>query len=180
MRKASILIFSSVMLLFCSCSTIHLKDRKEKDKYLSSSSYDELNGSYNNLKHEATTLHKTLLSNFDHESPHNQKDLIVKVDTPNENTIVLSVVDNETVIDSLIIKGRYRRGYFKLRREWRSNFIAGPLLWVLASKMKYIGLSKENQLVIIDDGGGGTMFLVVFPIFAAGTGQSINEYERLD
>jgi hypothetical protein len=90
------------------------------------------------------------------------------------------VLDNEFTIDSLTIKGKYRRGYFKVKRQWDASFIAGPLLWVLGDNFKYVGLTEENKLVIINSGSGGVMLLVAFPIFGAGSGQFENEYERIE
>ncbi|WKZ76300.1 MAG: hypothetical protein QY303_05245 [Vicingaceae bacterium] len=87
-------------------------------------------------------------------------------------------MDNETVIDSLTIKGKYRKGYFKVRTEVKANFIAGPLLWVLAENTKYIGITNDNNLVILNSGGSGFLLLIAFPIFAASGGQTTIEYER--
>ncbi len=104
--------------------------------------------------------------------------MIVNITPIGKNKIILKVVDNQSVIDSLTIKGKYRRGYFKMRRQWNTSFIAGPLLWILGDNLKYLGLTKENKLVIIDSGSGGVMLLVAFPIFGEGSGQFENEYER--
>ncbi len=79
----------------------------------------------------------------------------------------------------MTIKGKYRRGYFKMKRQYSTNFIAGPLLWILGDNFKYLGLTKDNKLIIIDSGNGGVMLFVIFPIFGSGSGQFENEYERI-
>ncbi len=165
-------------LLVCSCSTIRLKSRKGLDIHLDAKSFDKLSGNYKNSKNDTINFRKTLYSNFNYDSLYKQKNLIVNFTPIDKNTIKLKVLDNETALDSLTIKGKYRRGYFKMRRQWSTSFIAGPLLWILGDNLKYIGLTKENKLVIIDSGSGGVMLLVVFPIFAAGSGQFENEYEQ--
>ena len=168
----------SLTLLVCSCSTIRLKSRKGLDIHLDAKSFDKLSGNYKNSKNDTINFRKTLYSNFNYDSLYKQKNLIVNFTPIDKNTIKLKVLDNETALDSLTIKGKYRRGYFKMRRQWSTSFIAGPLLWILGDNLKYIGLTKENKLVIIDSGSGGVMLLVAFPIFAAGSGQFENEYEQ--
>jgi hypothetical protein len=46
--------------------------------------------------------------------------------------------------------------------------------------LKYIGLTKENNLVILNSGNSGVMFALFFPVFAAGSGQFVNEYNRVE
>jgi len=173
-----ILIILSLTLLFCSCSTIRLKSRKGKDLHLDASFFNKLSGDFKNSKNDTINFRKTLYNNFNYDTVYRQKDLIVNITPIDKHKIKLKVLDNETFIDSLTITGKYRRGYFKVRRQWSTSFIAGPLLWILGDNLKYIGLTKENKLVIIDSGSGGVMLLVAFPISAAGSGQFENEYER--
>ena len=180
MTRNSILLIFSLALLICSCSTIKLKSRKGKDIHLDKSSFDTLSGSFKNTKNDTVHFQRTLFSNFDYDTVYNQKNLIVNFTPVDKHQIKLKVLDNEFTIDSLTIKGKYRRGYFKVRRQWDASFIAGPLLWVLGDNFKYVGLTKENKLVIINSGSGGVMLLVAFPIFGAGSGQFENEYERIE
>jgi len=173
-----ILIILSLTLLVCSCSTVRLKSRKGKDIHLDKSSFEKLSGDFKNSKNDTINFRRTLYNNFSYDTVYRQKDLIVKITPIDKNKIKLKVIDNQYAIDSLTIKGKYRRGYFKMKRQWSTSFIAGPLLWILGDNLKYLGLTKENKLVIIDSGSGGVMLLVAFPIFGAGSGQFENEYER--
>jgi len=125
-------------------------------------------------------LGRTLYNNFNYDTISRQKDLVVNITPIDKHEIKLKVLDNEFTIDSLTIKGKFRRGYFKVRRQWEASFIVGPLVWVLGDNFKYVGLTKENKLVIINSGSGGVMLLVAFPIFGAGSGPFENEYERVE
>lgn len=178
MTGKRIIIFLSLTFLVCSCSTVRLKSRIGKDQHLDVNSFDKLSGDFKNSKNDTVYLYRTLYNNFNYDTIYRQKDLSVNLTPIDKNKVKLKVFDKETVIDSLTIKGKYRRGYFKVRREVNANFIAGPLLWVLAENTKYIGLTKDNNLVIMNSGGSGFLLLIALPIFAAGGGQTEVEYER--
>ena len=178
MKRNRIIFFLSLTLFVCSCSTVRLKSREGLDIHLESNSFYKLRGNYKNSENDTLNFRKTLYSNFNYDSLYRQKDFVVNCTPIDKNTIKLKVLDKQTTVDSLIITGKYRRGYFKIKRQWSTSFIAGPLLWTLGDNLKYIGLTKENKLVIIDSGIGGVMLLVAFPIIANGSGQFENEYER--
>jgi hypothetical protein len=179
MTRNIFLILLSLNLMLCSCSTISLKCRRGKDIDLDANSYDKLIGDFNNSMNDTIRLGRTLYNNFNYDTISRQKDLVVNITPVDKHELKLKVFDNEFKVDSLKIKGRYRRGYFKVRRQWSANFIVGPLVWILGDNFKYIGLTNENNLVILNSGSGGAMLLVAFPIFAAGSGQFENEYERI-
>lgn len=178
MTRSKVVVFLSLIFLVCSCSTISLKTRNGLDVELEANSFDQLRGNFNNTVNDTMNVHKTLYSNFNDDTIYIQKNLIVSVAPIDRKTIKLTLLDNETVIDSLTISGRYRRGYFKIKRQWSTRFIAGPMLWVLGDNFKYLGVTKENKLVILDSGGGGVMLLLALPIFAAGGRQTEVVYER--
>jgi hypothetical protein len=179
MTRKSILLIFSLALLICSCSTIKLKGRNGKDKHLDKSSFDTLSGSFKNTKNETVHFQRTLCSNFDCDTVYSRKNLIINFTPIDQHEIKLKVLDNEFTIDSITIKGKYRRGYFKVRRQWSTSFIVGPLVWILGDNFKYIGLTNEDNLFILNSGSGGVMLFVAFPIFGAGSGQFENEYERI-
>jgi len=179
MTRNSILLIFSLAFLICSCSTIKLKSRKGKDIHLDKSSFVALSGSFKNTKNDTLPFQMELFSNFNYDTPYSQKNLIINFTPVDKHELKLKVFDNEFTVDSLTIKGTYRRGYFKVRRQWSASFIVGPLVWILGDNFKYIGLTNENNLVILNSGSGGVMLLVAFPIFGAGSGQFENEYERI-
>ncbi len=178
MTQKSIIIFLSLILLVCSCSTGRLKSRIGKDQHLDENSFDKLSGDFKNSKSDTVYSYRTLYNNFNYDTIYRQQDLTVNFSPIDKNKIKLKVFDNETAIDSLTIKGRFRKGYFKVRRQVNANFIVGPLVWVLAENTKYIGLTKDNNIVIMNSGGSGFLLLIALPIFAAGGGQTEVEYER--
>lgn len=179
MNRIRIIIIFNWVFIGLSCSTITLKSREGLDQHVDYNSFEKLNGNYKNSKNDTVNSYKSLYYNFKIDSLYQQKKLIVNLNVLDKNNIKIKLIDNERVIDSLIIKGKFRGGYFKIKRQWNTSFIAGPLLWILVDNIKYVGLTKANQLVIIDSGTGGIMLLVVFPIFAAESGQFENEYERI-
>ena len=178
MKSSRIIFLLILTITFCSCSTIRLSHREGKDIQLDNNSLGKLNGNYSNITLDTNHINRTLFNNFRYDSVYKQTNLSVNITPIDNKTINLKLLNNNILIDSLTIKGNYRRGYFKIRRQWNTSFIAGPLLWILGDNFKYLGLTNENNLVIVNSGGGGVMLLIVIPIFAAGGGQLENEYER--
>lgn len=169
----------TITLIVYSCSSVRLNNRKDSDIYLDANSYNKIGGNYNNLKVDTIKSYRSLYSNFNFDSIYKQKNIIINFDPINKNTINLKVINNGKAIDSLSIKGKYRRGYFKMRRNWNINFIAGPFLWIINDNIKYLGLSKDDNLIILNSGSGGVMMLVAFPIFATQSTPFENEYIRI-
>lgn len=180
MTRSLTIVFLSLTILPCSCSIVRLNSRKGLDIYLDTNTFDKLNGNYKNTLNDSLNYRRTVYSNFNYDSLFLQKDLIVSIRAIDKNKIALKLLDKASLIDSLTLKGTYRRGYFKTKREWNADFIAGPLLWIIGDNFKYLGLTKENKLVVINSGSAGVMLLVLFPIFSAGSGQFENEYERVN
>jgi hypothetical protein len=167
MEEKKILLFLSVTLFLFSCSTIRLRGRESKDVYLDATSFEKLSGEYKNRNIDSLDFYKTLYGTFTDESLDCKEELVINLTPIDKNTIKLKASNHQSKCDSLIIKGKYKRGYFKVNRAWSINFMAGPLLWSLNDNPKYIGLTKENKLLILHSGHGGTMFFLAIPIFAA-------------
>ncbi len=178
MKGARILFLLILTITFCSCSTIRLSHRKEKDIHLDQTSFKKLNGNYSNITLDTNHINRTLFDNFQYDSVYKQTNLSVNITAVDNKTIHLKLLNNDILMDSLTIKGNYRRGYFKIRRQWNTSFITGPLLWILGDNFNYLGLTNENNLVVVNSGGGGVMLLIVIPIFAAGGKQFESEYAR--
>ena len=143
------------------------------------SSFYKINGDYKNSNSDTLYFQSTLYNKFNDNTIYRKNELQINIEALDKHHIKLRVFDNETIIDSLTIKGKYRRGYFKIKRQWNSSFIFGPLIWELGDNFKYLGVTKEYKLVIIDSGNGGVMLLVALPIMGAGGGQVEHEYERI-
>jgi hypothetical protein len=176
--KIIVSVFFSV-LFFSSCTTIKLAERESKDIEITKESFQKLQGTFSNIGLDTNHRNRTLLSNFLTDSIYSKEELCLQIEPINQKSIMLKVWNQDNLVESVAVKGKFRRGYFKVRRQWSSSFIAGPLLWILSDDLKYIGLTNTNNLVVINSGGGGLMLLVVVPIFAAGGLQFENEYVRI-
>lgn len=165
-----------------SCSVIRVKGRAAKDQQLDATNYQQLNGTFSMGLTDSTAnfYERPLWMHFSSDTlidPHNWK---VKLKAPHAKTLQVSIYQNDSLVDETRVKGRFHNGYFKTRRQFRANGIAGPLLWVLTEDFKYVGLTNENNLIVLNSGGSGFLLLVAIPMFAAGGGQFSNEYERLE
>jgi len=169
--------------LASSCKTVNLATRNGKDLQLSSTDFTKFNGIYSNLPTDTNHLNRTLYCNF--TKGNKSKDTIckqihynVKVLSTDPKTLTLELNDNGITIQNVTLKGKYKNGYFKVKRQFNFSGIVGPLVWVFGEHINYIGLSKDNNLVVFDSGGSGALFIIVLPIFVAGGDERNNEYLR--
>ncbi|MGZ5243407.1 MAG: hypothetical protein ACXWW0_05915 [Bacteroidia bacterium] len=174
------ILFLANCLIFYSCSTININGRNNKDIELNQYNYEHLNGTFSNSIIDSSQLRRTLIGNFKYDTTFANSNYKVRLNSIDNRTIELKLLFKDSLITNYLVEGKYKNGYFKVRRQWKTNFIAGPLLWILGDDLKYIGITKENNLIIINSGGGGIMFLIAIPIFAASGGQFENQYLRKD
>jgi hypothetical protein len=159
-----------------SCSSAKLSARYNKDVELNDSNFDQLKGNYSNFTTDTIHRNRTLFSNFQTDTLYSKSAYTVEIIPIGNKMLELRLNRNDTLMSSIRINGKYRKGYFKVKRQWNSEFIVGPLVWLLGDNLKYVGLTKSDDLVILSS-SGGVMLLIVFPIFAAGT-QNENVYAR--
>lgn len=172
------LIISTVV--FSACSSVKLTGRNEKDSVLNSNNYNQLKGRYSNISLDTIQYNHTLIGNFQFDTLFKQKEIsFVTIEPIDDRTLNLKLFKSDSNICALTITGKYQNGYFKVKRQWNTSFIAGPLLWVLGENLKYIGLTKENNLVVANSGGSGVLLLTALPLFVAGGGHYENEYQRI-
>lgn len=161
------------------CSSVKLANRYGKDIELTSANFNQLTGKYSNTSLDTIHFNRTLIGNFQFDTLFKQKESsFVIIEPLDEKTLILKLIKSDINICALTVKGKFRKGYFKVKREWKASFIAGPLLWILGENLNYLGLTSENNLVLVNSGGSGFLLLIAFPIFAAGAGQTEIEYER--
>jgi hypothetical protein len=171
------LIISTVV--FSACSSVKLTSRYGKDIELTPTNFNQLEGKYSNISLDSVHYFRTLIGNFQFDTLFKQKESSFVIIEPLDNkTLNLKLFKADSNICELTVKGKFKNGYFKVKRQWTTSFIAGPLLWILGDNLKYLGLTNENNLVIVNSGGGGAMLLIAIPIFAAGGGQYENEYAK--
>lgn len=173
-------LFAVMALITCSCSTINLSNRKGKDAHLSKDSYHQLEGVFYNGTIDSLPKRYTLYNQLKYDSAHQQEHFRVRVIPIDDKSIRFELLDNNKLLDSLIINGKYRKGYFKAKKKRNVNFIAGPLLWIVSDNFKCLGLTKGGDMVIINSGGSGIMWFIILPIFSASAGQSETEYGRVE
>lgn len=174
--KATTILLCIIALSLCACSNIRLNKRKGLDLHLEKRNYLQLSGTYQNI----SSSKRTCYGLFKEDSLFRKHDYTIKLVPINKNKLLIKLVDSPFEIDSVLLKGKLRRGYFKIKPQWQVQGIAGPFLWILSDQVTYVGLNKENKLVTLDSGYGGVMFLLAFPVMANGTGQIVNEYERIN
>lgn len=161
------------------CSSLKLANRCGKDIQLTSANFNQLKGVYSNTSLDTIHFNRTLIGNFQFDTLFKQeKSSLVTIEPLDDKTININYFNADSNICALTVKGKFRKGYFKVKREWKVSFIAGPLLWILGENLNYVGLTSENNLVVVNSGGSGFLLLIAFPIFAAGAGQTEIEYER--
>ncbi len=167
------------VLLLSSCSNVKLAGRVGKDIEINKGNFQKLAGTFSNAGLDTNHRYRTLSSNFLNDTIYFKEALSLQIEPIDQKSFTLNVWNEDKLMESFIVKGKFKRGYFKVRRRWNTSFIAGPFLWILGDDLKYLGITNTNNLVVINSGGGGAMLLIVIPIFAAGGGQFENEYVRI-
>jgi hypothetical protein len=174
-------------LLVFSCSTVNLTTRKGKDIQLSSNDYLKLKGTFSNQSLDTNRFNfkRTLYENFTFDTlGRRQTGFYADILPLDEKTLTVNLYRHDKLytqdelIKSVTLKGKFKSGYFKVKRQYPKKFIAGPLLWVFGEHLSYIGLTKDNNLVVLDSGGAGVLLVVVIPIFVVGGDRHEYEYER--
>jgi len=164
-----------------------LTPRKGKDILLNSNNYLKLKGTYSNQSLDTNRFNfkRGLFENFTLDTlGRRQAGFYSDIIPIDESTLTVNLYRHDKLytqdelIKSVTLKGKFKSGYFKVKRKYPTKFIAGPLLWVLGEHESYIGLTKENNLVILDSGGAGILLLVVVPFFVAGGDRHEYEYSR--
>ena len=175
-------------LLIFSCSTVNLTARKGKDLQLNSNEYLKLKGTYSNQPIDTNrfSFKRTLYENFTLDTlGKRQPGFYAEILPIDEKTLTVNLYRHDKLytqdelIKSVTLKGKFKSGYFKVKRQYPKKFIAGPVLWIFVEHLSYIGLTNDNNLVVLDSGGTGVLLLVVIPIFVAGGDRHDYEYTRM-
>ena len=184
---STIVPFIFLTLLTSSCSTVNLTPRKGKDISLTPTDYLKLKGTYSNqtLDTNRYNFKRGLFENFTLDTlGRRQSGFYSEIIPVDERTLTVNLYRHDKIyiqdelIKSITLKGGFKRGYFKVKRKYPTKFIAGPLLWILGEHQSYIGLTKDNNLVVLDSGGAGVLLLVIVPFFVAGGDRHDYEYSR--
>jgi hypothetical protein len=168
-----------LIVLTCSCSSVRLKGREEKP--LDAEKLHELKGSYLNGRSDSLDFYnRQLFRQLGKDTTTRNDGCRVEILPQDANTLEVLLFDGDQLVADATVKGRFKRGYFRVRREWQVKGVAGPILWMMSENVKYIGLTNDNDLVVLHSGGSGMLFFLALPLFAAGGGQFENTYQRLE
>lgn len=175
MQKSFVILFLTCLTI-SSCSTIHLNERYKKDRDLGDTSFHNLKGFYNNYS-TSYDSNNTVISMLNPDALNLAKDLKLNLEPIDNKTLKVNFYSKDTFVSTSTFKGKYKRGYFKIKRVWTKHFVLGPLFWGLGNNIKYIGLTKSDDLVIISS--TSALVLVVFiPVYNGG-GQFNREFKRI-
>lgn len=171
------------ILALASCATVDLSTRKEKkqDQVITKDKLVGLNGTFLNKSIDTAgryyhSLWATL--NPDSDSIPNWDRSLVKLEVRNEKRMDVVLLRNDSVIKTKKIKFRVKKGFLDVRKYYSAGMVFGPLLWALGSEDNCMGLTPENNLVLINN-RGGVLMLLIMPTFGAGH-QTTTEYERIN
>ena len=184
MRYPEFIFFLLLIVELSSCSSVKLETRNGKDQQLTSSSFEKLNGTFSNLPADTNYLNRTLYCHFTNENK--RKDSIcsgvqytVELLSTDSRSLTIALKTNETTVRKITLKGKYKEGYFKANRHISLHGLLGPLLWIFGENIIYIGLTNENNLIVINSGGAGALLIVAFPISISGGERRDTEYIRI-
>ena len=172
MRHISIV--GLLIFLATSCSTIKVFNRREKDISLNSINSQKLNGKYSNR-----SLDKSLWQAFDDKMTSN-KDLenaTIQIQAVNKTQLSISLLLNDRLINQIKLKGAYKNGYFSIEGHLYASFKYGPI-WTLDMTKMYIGLSNENDLVLLTQYSTNA-FVVLMPVGGA-EDHDVTYFHRID
>lgn len=184
MASSKLILFLTLLILGTSCATVNMGARNGKDQQLTSSSFEKLNGTFSNLPADTNYLNRTLYCHFTNENK--RKDSIcsgvqytVELLSTDSRSLTIALKTNETTVRKITLKGKYKEGYFKANRHISLHGLLGPLLWIFGENIIYIGLTNENNLIVINSGGAGALLIVAFPISISGGERRDTEYIRI-
>ena len=171
-------LFLILGLLLFSCSSYKFKYREGKDLKLTKNNSEELNGSYMDAPIDSLYYSKNFFEHFNTDTLLENKQCNFEIKVLDEKHLKVELIEDGNVIDSIIIKGKYSKGYFKLKKTFSAEFVLGPILWGIGDDIKYIGLTKSKDIVLLN-AYGGVMFLVIMPLRGAES-SSFNIYRRIN
>ena len=101
----------------------------------------------------------------------------VELKVVSETKLIATFLSNNKIIEEKILRGKYGKGYFILKSRYKASFKFGPLLWGLAGFKIFLGVTRENNLILLESNGGTAMFFLL-PIFPASEHHFL-EYKRI-
>ena len=173
----------AILILFTvSCSTVHISERKNSttDKKLTNETVDFISGSYVNLRGgkdtsvERFSLWQKLFGNAKDFDKWQQAYVQLKIVGTDKLEALLFL--DTTLIEKRTVTYKLTKGYLKLKRQYKAASMFGPIIWGAGTFQVYLGVTKDNQLTIINS-HDGLAILIVLPFYVA-SNQDDNEYPK--
>jgi hypothetical protein len=164
-----ILYILILIISLTSCSSVKKAIASENIKEINENKESELTGVYENKSlngdAEIYSLWSTLI--FKAENYENWTDLKVSLKINREKQVVAELMNGEENIASKILKGEIENGYYRIKKQFNSEF-KYILFWILGDSSVKIGITEKKELIVLRE-SSGTAFLVAFPVFASDT-----------
>ena len=175
MRTLSLIIIAFLVQMLYSCRSIDLSSRRGKDYSSNSTNISILNGIYINSPDSASDLYSAW-QRLDNKTLSIPNDSYIQIKVLSERKLQATLLSQNKSIDEKILKGKNKKGYFVLRNRYKAKLNFGPFLWTFAGFKIYLGVTKENNLILLESNAGTTIVLIL-PVFPAGD-RHFFEYRR--
>ena len=155
-------VSACLVLLLHSCASLDLWRRAGKDEKLTTARSSLLQGTYGFTAGKATPYNNALCAFAGRDSIDHSLNIVVTPEGSRRVRIHRTDGHNGDSLN-LLLKGRYRKGYFITRSKWSAVFPAGPLLWGLDISRLALGITREGQMVLVYT-SGGILFIIAMPV----------------
>lgn len=171
-------------LLLASCSAVNISDRNKThtDQQLTSGDINKINGTFTNKAtdngHVEVNALWERLFNFPSPMKERWANATVKLEVASPKTITLTLLDADKIIETRTVRFKYEKGYIRLKTQRNGKMLVGPLVWGLQVSKSYLGLTVDNQLILLNS-KGGTLMVICVPAFGSG-GENDIAYSRVE
>ncbi len=159
MSKSDAIYFSLIFFISCRSYTEAYVD---SPKSVLKNNMLELNGQFSNVDtHSIKSLYNILFCSSWKNDPkcENFESSIITFEVLSKNRVQVQYIEKNKIIDSKILRGKYKNGYFSVRRKINSRGI--PFIYYKSEEVKIIaGITKANDLILKIRGSKGGGFLI--------------------
>jgi hypothetical protein len=138
----------SLAIVIVSCSTVRVSQREkiQKDTELLSDNFKQINGTYSNKNNNHVpddfySLWQTLF--LDAKRVDSWENAHVKLEVKNQSTLNATLSIGDTILQTRTITCKLKNGYISLKRQVKTEFLAGPFWWEIKDSKISSGFSSE-------------------------------------
>ncbi len=140
-----------LLTFMTSCATLHRDEFRSQQILIHKGNYHLLDGQYSRHSNKTDSLRKNgddLFWNIFRKGHHHiiidEGNCSVKLQTIDPKRLKATYLKNDSIIDSRIMRGRIKNGYFELRRNY---FIVPAIFFNICRTIKFrIGLLENGDL----------------------------------